>query len=458
MSLGPVMSVGPVDVKAAAKSYPAVERLCKSLLLSNPAIQTPFKRVLTLKVTATLLEGFKFLLKNKILSAPVLDDTKAIGFLDIRDLVSFVNHLAQQQQQKRRQSWERRKGPRKTPRRDLLSMSSADRIAHTGDARRHSYSSSSDRDSEESKPSASHRVVGTAAGSGGPGSKAASQSPARSQKTFRAPLQRIINIAALEPKITVRYLARRNPFKPLHTTSTLWDAVNLMATRVKRVPVLDPEGKLVNVVTQSSVVRLLGKAMEKAPDVKRELSRVTAMEIGTRPVVTVHKDTTAAAVFKVMAEKNLSGIAVVDQHKTFLCATTGSDLSLYMSTGRLSILQMPIRQFLAQVRQQEMDDILPNASVRSNATLAHIIAKIAVLHQHRAFVADANKGLRPAAVVSISDILTELSGIGPIPSKSPRLSLFSRSRASSDSNLTTPSSSSSRSDKLTLSPRKPRKN
>jgi len=66
---------------------------------------------------------------------------------------------------------------------------------------------------------------------------------------------------------------------------------------------------------------------------------------------------------------------------------------------------MPIRGFLAQVRQEELLDLLPNVSVKPTDTLAHVVAKLAVVRMHRVFVADPKTGLKPTSVISISDLV-----------------------------------------------------
>eukprot|EP00954_Amorphochlora_amoebiformis_P007924 613198-Amorphochlora_amoeboformis.AAC.1 len=99
-----------------------------------------------------------------------------------------------------------------------------------------------------------------------------------------------------------------------------------MASRVKRIPIIDEKGEIVNIISQSSVVRLLSTKLRE----------------------------------EVMSDKNLSGIAVTDNMGTFLCSTQASDLKLYLAKQDLNILRKPIRQFLAEVRQQELVDLLPN--------------------------------------------------------------------------------------------------
>ncbi len=65
----------------------------KELLLSNSvdSIALPKGQVIVLDSSELVVQGFQKLLDNKILSAPVHDhkEGKYIGFLDIRDLISF---------------------------------------------------------------------------------------------------------------------------------------------------------------------------------------------------------------------------------------------------------------------------------------------------------------------------------------------------------------------------------
>jgi len=98
----------------AAKSEPESKytnlmTMCKELKLSNNVLQTPMKKVITVKSDVSLIEAFRELMKNNILSAPVHENGKWIGFLDVRDLVSYVNHLYENQPKQRRKSWDREK-------------------------------------------------------------------------------------------------------------------------------------------------------------------------------------------------------------------------------------------------------------------------------------------------------------------------------------------------------------
>jgi hypothetical protein len=65
----------------------------KELLKTNTveSFILPKGKVIVLESTELVVHGFQKLLDNHILSAPVIDvkENKYIGFLDIRDLISF---------------------------------------------------------------------------------------------------------------------------------------------------------------------------------------------------------------------------------------------------------------------------------------------------------------------------------------------------------------------------------
>eukprot|EP01101_Sappina_pedata_P000527 TRINITY_DN1065_c0_g1_i2.p2 TRINITY_DN1065_c0_g1~~TRINITY_DN1065_c0_g1_i2.p2 ORF type:complete len:168 (-),score=40.78 TRINITY_DN1065_c0_g1_i2:829-1287(-) len=62
------------------------------LLKNTPVASIPHKDITVIDSNETPINGFELLLKNKIQSAPVFDKAagKFIGFLDIRDLISYT--------------------------------------------------------------------------------------------------------------------------------------------------------------------------------------------------------------------------------------------------------------------------------------------------------------------------------------------------------------------------------
>jgi CBS domain-containing protein len=52
------------------------------------------------------------------------------------------------------------------------------------------------------------------------------------------------------------------------------------------------------------------------------------MNIGTSPVIQVHYDTPAIRVFRLMDNRKISGVAVVDENGRLVGNTSGSDLKV----------------------------------------------------------------------------------------------------------------------------------
>ena len=68
-----------------------------------------------------------------------------------------------------------------------------------------------------------------------------------------------------------------------------------------RIPIIDQERKLVTVITQSQIVEILGKNMDKIGQKKDK--PVSLVERFMEPVFTIHEDSIAMDAFKMMAEK-----------------------------------------------------------------------------------------------------------------------------------------------------------
>jgi CBS domain-containing protein len=293
------------------------------------SLQAP-KHMIVVKSSYSPYEGFKTLVDNNILAAPVLDEktNKFTGFLDIRDLVSFVVFV--------------------------------------------------DDDQKSDVPQNLHELI------------------MHGCKLFKAELD----------GVTVTYLSRRNPFHQVSTTDSLLKVCEDLSKGLHRVPVVDQQGKLVNIISQSSIISFLSKH-EKT--IKSQVHQTLGeLNLGTKPVISVKQDTPAIDTFRLMDKKKISGVAVVDNHGRFVGNTSASDLKLFMRTLSLDILARPTMEFLKIIRQESIEIKSPTISVSTHDTLAVAISKLASTKIHKLFVADDQDGYKPLAVVSLTDILRYL--------------------------------------------------
>mmetsp|Transcript_21652 Transcript_21652/g.30287 ORF Transcript_21652/g.30287 Transcript_21652/m.30287 type:complete len:319 (-) Transcript_21652:131-1087(-) len=306
-------------------------------LLANTsvsALQSPKGRVVVIDSSESPYEGFKKLSENNILSAPVYNAStkKYTGFLDMRDLVSFVVFI--------------------------------------------------DDDQKSDVPSDLETLV------------------MHGSRLFKQPVE----------GVTCTYLSRRNVLHPVSETDSLLTVCETLAKGVHRVPVVNAEGEVVNIISQSSIIAFLNKHIN---DFKAETSKKLAdVPIGTKNVISVGKNTKAIEAFRLMDNKKISGLAVVEEETGKLIGnTSGSDLKLFIKTPSLELLQQPVMKFLNQIRQESIDIKTPTITCSPKDTIATLIGKLALTKVHKLFVADDASGFKPLSVISITDVLRYLMAL-----------------------------------------------
>jgi len=296
---------------------------------SVQAIDAP-ESIVVIDSKESLHDAFQKLLDNNILSAPVHDKEKNefIGFLDVRDLVSFVVFVYDEQ-----------KVTDNTRLRDLIQYGTGQFKMPTTDG------------------------------------------------------------------VTVSYLARRNRFNSVPSDAPLFRVSEILAKGVHRVPVVNAQGKVVNVISQSSIVKYLSDNLHDAIIENKNDPTIQTLQIGSKPVLSVNKKATVISTFRLMDQKKRSGVALVDETGRFVGTTTGKDLGLFLENPSLAALNLPIFEHLQIIRQKQTDIKSPSISVFDHDRISRAIGLIAATRVHRVFVVDSEKDFRPVRVISITDIL-----------------------------------------------------
>jgi len=201
--------------------------------------------------------------------------------------------------------------------------------------------------------------------------------------------------------VTVSYLSRRNPFHSIPQGTTLLEASKILLTNnIRRAPVLNANGEIVNIISQSSIVNFLAHHLK---DLESIAEPIGSLAVGSAPVISARKDHKAIEVFRLMDSHHRSGVEVVDEFGVLVGNTSGADLKLFISNPSISVLNLPIMTFLNQIRQTQIDIISPVIAVNQNDSLGLVIGKLAATRVHRIFVV--NQDYHPVRVISLSDIL-----------------------------------------------------
>lgn len=197
--------------------------------------------------------------------------------------------------------------------------------------------------------------------------------------------------------------SRRNPFVPVPDDASMFTIGELLADlSVHRVNVFNSEGKLANIITQSAMVELLEKNLDRMPDKAAK----TVGSIGKRPVITVDISEPTINAFRVLYKHGLYAVPVVNKlnGNSIVANISAKDVKIVCSTpAHLSLLHSPISQFLSAVHQQEIDICTPSITVQPGDTLKKAIRTIIANRIHRVYVINPDNSI--ASVLSLTDIL-----------------------------------------------------
>jgi len=206
---------------------------------------------------------------------------------------------------------------------------------------------------------------------------------------------------------TVTYLSRRNAFKPVKTTDPLSAIVELLSKKgpgkVKRCPVLDENGEVVNIVSQSTLVAFLAKQMAEHHTLVGKT--VKELELGSAPIIAIKDTVPAIGAFKMMDTKQITGLAIVDANDRLVGNVSSRDLKVFVKNIDFDQLLQPVGEFVKHLRQLAVDIKSPTINVFEDATFENVVAKLAATKVHRLFCVDNEDTFRPIRVISLVDVL-----------------------------------------------------
>jgi len=198
-------------------------------------------------------------------------------------------------------------------------------------------------------------------------------------------------------------LSKRNKLYPVTIGANLLDAVKLMAANhVQRIPILNPEGEIVNLLTQSAVIEYLSKNVDQLGlAANRTLKELNFVK---KPVISIDHNKRALDAFKLMAEHRISGLAVVDGSRKLIANISARDLRSIQQDSRLfEKLYYSVGEFVSHVRQANYRAIHPSICCTFDDTFHKIIMRLAAARIHRIYVVDDHR--HPISVISLHDVL-----------------------------------------------------
>eukprot|EP01114_Cavostelium_apophysatum_P007150 TRINITY_DN1893_c0_g1_i1.p1 TRINITY_DN1893_c0_g1~~TRINITY_DN1893_c0_g1_i1.p1 ORF type:complete len:338 (+),score=94.35 TRINITY_DN1893_c0_g1_i1:108-1121(+) len=196
------------------------------------------------------------------------------------------------------------------------------------------------------------------------------------------------------------------PFVSVGTSSTLNDLLNVMATkRLHRVPVVDANGSLERLVSQMDLIRWIDHNMDALGDVASQTVAQLSLDSDRQDLFKASTSITALEAFKLINDKKISGVPVVDENDKIVGNISTSDLKVALSnTDEFLRLYQPVKDYLQVVK--ERDTHVPDRRITctSKTSFRELVHSFAGHHVHRIFVEDDQQRL--TGVVTLTDVLS----------------------------------------------------
>lgn len=201
-------------------------------------------------------------------------------------------------------------------------------------------------------------------------------------------------------------MSKINPVCQVRDTSPLLQTIGVFQKGIHRVAVIGADGQIVNILSQSDVIRFLLSEVDNFSPIFDKT--VAELNLGRHNPLTIHQDELTIKALKKMHENKISALAVVDDHGLLIGNLSASDLKGAVTTDDdsgadpLGSLLLPVLSFL---RQGGMS-CFPVATCTMKSSLNMILVNIVSSRVHRLWIVD--EVGKPIGIVSLTDIMKSL--------------------------------------------------
>ncbi|CAG8645746.1 5465_t:CDS:2 [Funneliformis caledonium] len=196
-------------------------------------------------------------------------------------------------------------------------------------------------------------------------------------------------------------LSNKNPFYSVYPETSLLQVVELFGSGTHRVVVVDADGNMKGILSQS---------------------RIEDLDIGRSTVISAQADSFVLEALTMMNKNSLSSIAIVNDDGVLLGNISMTDVKYILRSYSHSLMWRTCKQFVNNVRirqgLEDGKDRFPVFDVRLTSTLGYTIAKLVATKAHRVWVVDDR--MQAIGLVSLTDVLgiiARSAGANPRPKR-----------------------------------------
>ncbi|CAO3684818.1 unnamed protein product [Rhizopus stolonifer] len=149
-------------------------------------------------------------------------------------------------------------------------------------------------------------------------------------------------------------LSQKNPFYSILPEATLLSTVEEFAYGIHRVSVLNPDGSIKGILSQSTVTEYLYMNQRNFPDIECIMNKtLRQLGLGVSDVIAVNADSPVLDALSLMSKHGISSVAVLGHMDIILGNISMTDIKFVMKSYRHQILWKTCFQFVSIVRTQQ---------------------------------------------------------------------------------------------------------
>jgi len=211
--------------------------------------------------------------------------------------------------------------------------------------------------------------------------------------------------------------SNREPDRPVFRGFSVLQAMEIFArTGVHRVPVLDEYQNVVGICTQSMIISLLSQGLEMMGPIRNRSVREMHSQL-SQELFSVGQDDKAIDAFRMMMEKRIHGVPVVDKAQGLLVDNISvRDLrGVGTNVAKFKRLFEPVTTFKQLVRQEYEQQTPPKPiTVTEHDTIERVIQLMDDGNIHRVYEVQTNKAT-PVHVISQVDVIRYVLRCAGVP-------------------------------------------
>lgn len=180
------------------------------------------------------------------------------------------------------------------------------------------------------------------------------------------------------------------PYRPVKDSSTLHEVATalVVSSAVSHVPIIASNKAVVGLARTSALMKYIVEQSTNNPKLLPDSDKsLSELRLGFRSVVDVMPGLPAIDAFKLMHERHISGIPVIDPEEgTLIGHLSMTDIGIAVSDP--SILRKPVEKYLEMVADGARVELVPVVSVSKADSLKKAMERMVKAKLHRVYIVD----------------------------------------------------------------------